>query len=41
MGLADGWVTDHLPRGPALRVLGAGVVPQQAAVAVGLLAEAM
>lgn len=34
MGLPDGWVTDpalDLPRTRALRVLGNGVVPQQAA----------
>lgn len=29
MGLDSGWVTDHLPRTAALRVLGNGVVPQQ------------
>jgi len=33
MGLEPGWVTDHLPRNPALRCLGNGVVPQQAAYA--------
>lgn len=33
MGLPAGWVTDHLPRNPALRILGNGVVPQQAAYA--------
>lgn len=33
MGLPDGWVTDILPRRAALRVLGNGVVPQQAAAA--------
>lgn len=37
MGLEPGWVTDLLPRNPALRVLGNGVVPQQAAHALGLL----
>lgn len=37
MGLAPGWVTDHLPRNPALRVLGNGVVPQQAAWALTTL----
>lgn len=38
MGLDDGWVTDlPLPRTLALRVLGNGVVPQQAAVALRLL----
>lgn len=31
MGLPAGWVTDHLPRNPALRCLGNGVVWQQAA----------
>ncbi|HEX6969269.1 MAG TPA: DNA cytosine methyltransferase [Micromonosporaceae bacterium] len=31
MGLPAGWVTDHLGRGPALKCLGNGVVPQQAA----------
>lgn len=34
MGLPDGWVTGHLPRNPALRCLGNGVVPQQAAHAI-------
>ncbi len=40
MGLKPGWVTDPalgLPRTPALRVLGNGVVPQQAAAALRLL----
>lgn len=37
MGLEPGWVTDLLPRNRALRVLGNGVVPQQAAHALGLL----
>ena len=38
MGLDRGWVTDlGLPRTLALRVLGNGVVPQQAAVALRLL----
>jgi DNA (cytosine-5)-methyltransferase 1 len=40
MGLPAGWVTDPalgLPRTLALRVLGNGVVPQQAAVALRLL----
>jgi len=38
MGLDAGWVTDlALPRTLALRVLGNGVVPQQAAVALRLL----
>lgn len=31
MGLDAGWVTNHLPRNPALRCLGNGVVPHQAA----------
>jgi DNA (cytosine-5)-methyltransferase 1 len=31
MGLDEGWVTDHLDRRPALKALGNGVVPQQAA----------
>lgn len=33
MGLPAGWVTDHVPFRDALRVLGNGVVPQQAAAA--------
>ena len=33
MGLPDGWVTDLIPNRRALRVLGNGVVPQQAAYA--------
>lgn len=38
MGLHEGWVTDVLPkRTAALRVLGNGVVPQQAAYALRLL----
>jgi DNA (cytosine-5)-methyltransferase 1 len=38
MGLPPGWVTDlPLPRTAQLRALGNGVVPQQAAYAVGLL----
>ena len=41
MGLPDGWVTDVIPnRSPALKMLGNGVVPQQAGFALGLL-EAM
>lgn len=40
MGLPAGWVTDHLPRNPALRVLGNGVVPQQAAAAIRELVSA-
>ena len=31
MGLPDGWVTDILPRSPALKCIGNGVCPQQAA----------
>ena len=38
MGLPDGWVTDVIvKRGPALKCLGNGVVPQQAALAIGQL----
>jgi DNA (cytosine-5)-methyltransferase 1 len=37
MGLPAGWVTDVLPRRPALRVLGNGVVPQQAEAALRML----
>jgi DNA (cytosine-5)-methyltransferase 1 len=38
MGLPEGWVTGHgLPRTAALRVLGNGVVPQQAALAFGMV----
>jgi DNA (cytosine-5)-methyltransferase 1 len=40
MGLPDGWVTDPdltVPRTAALRILGNGVVPQQAALALRLL----
>ncbi len=37
MGLPAGHVTDHLDRRPALRVLGNGVVPQQAAAALAIL----
>ena len=37
MGLDSGWVTDHLPRTAALRVLGNGVVPQQMAHAIRTL----
>lgn len=40
MGLPAGWVTDHLPRNPALRVLGNGVVPQQATHAIRELVRA-
>lgn len=37
MGLSDGWVTDIVPNRRALKVLGNGVVPQQAALALGAL----
>ena len=37
MGLPAGWVTDILPRNPALNALGNGVVPRQAALAVRTL----
>lgn len=37
MGLPAGWVTDVLPARKALRAIGNGVVPQQAAAAVRLL----
>ncbi len=37
MGLPAGWVTDHVPRNGALKCLGNGVVPQQAAYAFGEL----
>lgn len=37
MGLPDGWVTDIIPNRRALKVLGNGVVPQQAALALGAL----
>lgn len=33
MGLPEGWVTDLIPNRRALKVLGNGVVPQQAAAA--------
>lgn len=39
MGLPRGWVTDVLPYNPALVCLGNGVVPQQAALAVGILLD--
>jgi DNA (cytosine-5)-methyltransferase 1 len=39
MGLPAGWVTDVLPRNPALKCLGNGVVPQQCALAVRLLLD--
>jgi DNA (cytosine-5)-methyltransferase 1 len=38
MGLPDSWVTDHVGRNAALRILGNGVVPTQAAYALSLLA---
>jgi DNA (cytosine-5)-methyltransferase 1 len=37
MGLPVGWVTDHVPRNGALKCLGNGVVPQQAAHAYATL----
>jgi DNA (cytosine-5)-methyltransferase 1 len=37
MGLPDGWVTDILPNRKALKVIGNGVCPQQAAAAVRML----
>ncbi|HEX7461764.1 MAG TPA: hypothetical protein VF317_06295 [Dermatophilaceae bacterium] len=39
MGLPDGWVTDvpEVKRNSQLKVLGNGVVPQQAAMALRLL----
>jgi DNA (cytosine-5)-methyltransferase 1 len=40
MGLPDGWVTDAgVTRSQALKILGNGVVPQQAAFALRLLSE--
>jgi DNA (cytosine-5)-methyltransferase 1 len=42
MGLPEGWVTGPLVnRGAALKALGNGVVPQQAAAAILLLVEQM
>lgn len=42
MCLPEGWVTDILPRRPALKALGNGVVPPQAAYAIdGLLRRRM
>jgi DNA (cytosine-5)-methyltransferase 1 len=42
MGLPVGWVTDlDLPRTVALHVLGNGVVPQQAAMALRLLLKSI
>lgn len=40
MGIPDGWVTDILPNGKALKVLGNGVVPQQARLAWDVLTGA-
>ena len=37
MGLPEGWVTDLIPNRPALKVLGNGVVPHQAAHALRML----
>lgn len=37
MGFPEGWVCDHVKRRDALRLLGNAVVPQQAALALGLL----
>lgn len=39
MLLPEGWVTDVLPRLKAIRVLGNGIVPPQAAVAIRILIE--
>jgi DNA (cytosine-5)-methyltransferase 1 len=41
MGLPDGWVTDtpEITRSQALKILGNGVVPQQAAHAYSALIE--
>jgi len=39
MGLPDGWVTDLVPARHALRILGNGVVPQQAEAAYRMLIE--
>lgn len=33
MGLPEGWVTDLIPNRRALKVIGNGVMPQQAALA--------
>lgn len=41
MGLPAGWVTDHVGRSAALRILGNGVVPQQAAYAYAELLAAI
>ncbi len=41
MGLPAGWVTDlDLPRNQQLKILGNGVVPQQAEATIQLLLEA-
>ena len=37
MGYSAGWVTDILSRGPAIKALGNGVVPQQAFAALDVL----
>lgn len=37
VGLPAGWITDHVGRGPAIRLAGNGVVPQAAAAALNLL----
>jgi DNA (cytosine-5)-methyltransferase 1 len=40
MGLPEGWVTGHgLTQAEALKMLGNGVCPQQAALAIDLLTE--
>jgi DNA (cytosine-5)-methyltransferase 1 len=39
MCLPAGWVTDILPRNPALKALGNGVVPPQAAYAISHLLD--
>src|SRR5690606_14089180 len=41
MGWPDGWVTDVLPRRPALKACGNGVVPAQAAAAIPPLLAAL
>ena len=44
MGLPEGWVTDPalgVPHSPQLTALGNGIVPQQMALALRLLTEAM
>ena len=38
MGLPEGWVSDaDIPYGAKIRILGNGVVPQQSALALGML----